>query len=204
MSFVCFNPKDGSLLAVTNIDPTENFESELAWEFIEVELTDVINILEGKTTPQDYKVEWSKVHEKYLLHDRGVVDIAELDVTEIVYQIPEESDYTYKTDDSGNELLPDITVVRDVKNTCWKFLIGTQFAQKIKLNFEIGRLNVHFSITEYNNPNILYRTMLINLEDLARNHYTIIDFKDEYETSTLPLSVFTVKRYDDYVYKENR
>jgi len=204
MSYVCFNPKDGSLLAVTNINPNDNFESEIAWEFIEVDLADVLNILEGKTAPQDYTVEWSKVHEKYLLHDKGVVDIAELDIAEIVYQIPEESDYTYKTDDNDDPILPDITVIRDVENTCWKFLIGTQFGQKIKLNFEIGKLNIHFSVTEYNNPNILYRTMVINLAELARNYYTIVDFKDEYEASDLPLSVFTVKRYDDYVYKENR
>ena len=95
----------------------------------------------------------------------------------------------------------DITIIQDIPNTCWKFLISEELEVELRSKFINLKSILHFSITEQNNPNILYKTILVDLEQLVKNHYQVFDFTAEFEKENIPLSVFTTKRFNSYSYK---
>ena len=53
-------------------------------------------------------------------------------------------------------------------------------------------------------PNILYKMITVDLEQLVRNHYQIFDMKNinEETNPNIPISVFTNKRYGNYIFFE--
>ena len=203
MSYVCYSLKNGDILAVTNLDPKESFHHAIEWGFIEVDISEVIGILTGEESYREFIVEHSSVTNEKILKQRGSFKVEELDIVDIVYHIPTEEDYKYRVDEEGNTVDPDITIMQDIANTCWKIFIGKKLEQKLRIDAINLNVMLHFSVTEYNNPNVLYRTLMVDLEQLVKNHYQVLDFKSDYEFEGKPVSIFTVKRYDHYLYKVN-
>jgi hypothetical protein len=65
-------------------------------------------------------------------------------------------------------------------------------------------MDVSISVTEENNPNILYRTLTFSLKELLQKHYVIIDFKQDREFNAEPVSLYTIQRFDTYSYEVNK
>jgi len=192
-SYVCYERANGEILAVLNHDPTSSFSSILDWAYIEVDIEQVMDILSGAVTPKSFVVEYSNLHDARILKPRQEFEIEELNIDDLIYKIPQVSIREEQ----------DIIIIQDITNTCWKILISPMCEGELRGNFVNLKYIMHFAITKYNNPNILYRLLEIDLEQLVKNHYQIVDFQYDFETTDLPVSVFTMKRFDTYCYIRN-
>jgi hypothetical protein len=182
MSYVIFDLDSGEITSITNIQPKESIN------YIEDDSPDVIDMLIGKETPKMFIVAYDEQVKEYKLNKRIEFEAEKLVIDDLIYQIP--------TDIESN-----ITIIQDIPNTCWKFLISEELEVELRSKFINLKSILHFSITEQNNPNILYKTILVDLEQLVKNHYLVFDFTAEFEKEDIPLSVFTVNRFDSYSYK---
>jgi hypothetical protein len=95
----------------------------------------------------------------------------------------------------------DIQVVQDLKNTCWKFLISKELRSNLVENKVSLKVNLGFSITQKNNPNVLYRTLVFPFSQLVNDYYVVLDFKNDFEFNGDPISLYTIKRFDTYSYE---
>ena len=60
---------------------------------------------------------------------------------------------------------------------------------------------MHFSITEKDDPNILYNTLKVSMQDLIHNPVYVIPFKYNWEKKLKDVSVFTSKFFKNYKYE---
>ena len=117
--YAVFDPTTGELLSLPNIKPTEG-------SFIPVADEEVKGIIEGRESMHFYYVHYIKRANTYELRQRSNHDIDSYFVDDLIYELPT----------TGNNA--DITVTKNVKDTCWKITIGGDLemnilAQKISL-----------------------------------------------------------------------
>lgn len=184
---IIFNPET---LKVSAIRKSRNLPKDLS--FVEVNFDEVEPVLSGKEPLQNCRVTYNVKTRKYeLLHNS--LDTPIYSVAELIYKIPD------KTDDNA-----DIQVVQDIKNTCWKILIGGRlYSELIGQNVNIDT-DVSINLTQKHNPNIFYRRLKFSLKELIKNHCIVFDFIQESEFNGEPLSVYTVQRFDTYSYEVNK
>jgi len=178
---------DPDTLAIHSITRKHSVTEHDTW--LETTYEDVEPILSGKENLNQCNVIYDMKSKQYQL-SRNTLDNPIYNVTELIYQVPE-----------STEEPADIQVVQDVKNTCWKFLMGDALRTKLTNNRINANIEVSFSITEENNPNVLYRTLSFSLKDLLQNFYVVLDFKQEREFSGEPVSVYTIHKFDTYSYE---
>ena len=111
-------------------------------------------------------------------------------VKDTIYEIP--------TLDVGDA---DLTVTQDVPNSCWKVELGKTFKQNLRSKGVSLNANVMLSVTEKNDPNILYKTLFVDFNRLVNENYFILPFTMEFENVDTPVSVYTSKRFDTYQFK---
>lgn len=180
--FIHFNPESGDILSITNVLPK--------FDYIEVDIADVELIHTGKESVHKYTVMFNEEKKVYQLQKKNVINVFQKTINDIIYEIPKS--------DVRNE----ITVIQDVENSCWKFLISAQLEAELKTTNSYTDYEIYFSVTEYGNPNILYKQLTINLEQLLKNHYQILPFTSDFEKNDTLLSVFTNKQFE-YNYERN-
>ena len=106
--------------------------------------------------------------------------------------------YEIPTSSTGSA---DIIVIQDFTRKFWKILIGDHLENQL-LNKKVSlKHELAFSVTEKGNPNILYKSLLVDLEQLIKNHYQVIPFSDSFEQEKLTVSVYTKKEFSAYYYK---
>jgi len=181
--YAVFDPITGELISLPNKKPTEG-------SFIPVAEDDVKGILEGRESMHFYYVHYIKRAKTYELRQRSNHDIDSYFVDDLIYDIPTEADN------------PDITITKNVKDTCWKFTIGGDLemnilAQKISLT----NSSISFSITKKDDPNILYKTLRFSFDKLINGKYLVLPFSDKFEFDNEPVSVYTIKKFDSYKYE---
>lgn len=192
MSYVCYKVDTGEILSIIN-GSIDSYTSELDWAYLEVPFKEVEKILTGIETPKSYVVEYDRITNTHSLKERSEFDAEELDITNLIYHIP-------IVKDDNDE---DIQVVQDIKNTCWKIFISQSCEKKLRQDFANLNFILHFAITEENNPHHLFRMLSVSLEKLVKNHCQVLDFKYDYEATDMPLSIYTMKRFNSYCYKRN-
>jgi len=192
MSYVCFNVREGNILAITNNEPTEDLDFDCEWKHITVDVAEVEDILLGKEDYANFKVMYDRTAFSYKIKRIEITPVDELNIQEIVYKVPQ----VYKHFDA------DIRLLQDIDNTCWKVYLSKDAAGKLRSEFASLKLVLHFSVTQFNNPNILYRILKVDLEKLVNEHHYILHFKDKWEYDPFfPISIFTVRRFDTYTYQ---
>ena len=159
--FVKFNPDNGQILSITNIQPSENF--------INVDKEDVKLIHEGKESSNKFFVEFNETKNIYEFKKKNEINDFSKNTTQILFQIPQ------NTNRSG------VTIVQNCNEACWKFLINDQYAVQCKTNIALDNFKLFFSVTEFNNPNILYKQLQVDLAQLIKKHYFIISFSEKFE-----------------------
>ena len=174
--FIHFNPDSGDILSITNVLPE--------FDYIEVDIADVELIHTGKESVHKYTVKFDEEKKAYQLQKKNVINVFQKTINDIVYEIPKIN------------IRNGITVIQDVQNECWKFLISEQLEAELKTTNSYTDYEIYFSVTEYGNPNVLYKQLTINLEQLVKNHYQIIPFSMNFETTNLPISLFTNKIFE--------
>lgn len=183
--WVYFNSETGEIVSITN----ETLDRD-DLSCIEVSYDDVAGLVSGEEQFIDRKVEFDPKIRAFVLKQNTI--------EQDVYTVDDAIHHVTHNQD------PDITVIQDIENTCWKFLISPELRSQIIDN----RINLNtllaFSITEENNPNILYRTLTFPFKDLIKQSYVIKDFLHDYEFAGEPISVYTIKRFDSYSFEVNQ
>lgn len=163
---------------------------DVNYHTIQVDFEEVKGIIEGKESKRNYRVEYNpKKKDLELIHVHEQSFDGSL-VRDFIYEIPQ----TQHPD-------PDLLVVQDQKNTCWRIKLGSELQQKLKSKGI--RLNslLDFSITAPHDPNILFKTFSVDFSNIFQDREVLVDFSMPFETTDQPVSVFTAKRFDSYQYK---
>lgn len=174
--YVQYQPDNGKILSITNVKPE--------FDYIEVDIEDVKDIHSGKESSHKFQVLYDNLQGKFYLNKKDVDNVFEKTIDFILYEIP-------IIDDRKG-----ITIIQDTKNSCWKFLISQSLEIDFKNNNSFTNYNLYFSVTEFGNPNILFKQLAINLDQLVKNHYQIISFTSDFEKNNKLVSIYTNKRFE--------
>lgn len=192
MSYVCFNVREGNILAITNNDPTGELDFDCDWKSIIVDVAEVEDILLGKEDYANFRVAYDRLSLSYRMKRIEIIPIDELNIQEIVYKVPQ----------VNKDLDADIKLIQDIDTTCWKVYLSKDAAGKLRAEFASLKMVLHFSVTQFNNPNILYRILKVDLEKLVNEHYYVLHFEEDWEYDPyFPVSIFTVRRFENYTYR---
>ena len=179
---VYFDIDSGEIQTITNEELTDKDLSS-----IEVSYEDVEALISGEEPFSVCKVEFDTLLKTYVLKRNSIEDPI-YDVNGYIFKVKNDED-------------ADIKVIQDLPNTCWKFFISEKLRETIVDKQVSLKTTLSFSITEENNPNILYRTLKFPFSQLVNDFYIIKDFKEQYEFDGKPISVYTIKRFDTYSFE---
>lgn len=180
--YAVFNSETGELLSLPNYKPEK-------CDFIEVDPLEVAGLLSGEDQMSYYYVHYSKITKGYELRLRINNNIDSYSVNDLIYEIPK-----------NNLDNADLNITQNIKDTCWKIRIGGNLKANI-LSQHISLNNtVSLSVTRKNDPNILYKTLYVDFSSLENNKYVIIPFTDKFEFKGEEVSIYTMKKFDEYSY----
>jgi|SRR6056300_59045 len=183
LQYVYFDIEIGSILKITNEKLDDNNQSHIT-----VSTEDVLTLINGEEPFESCSVVYNTKLKLYELQ-RNTIEQPVYNVNELIHEITE------VIEDA------DIQVVQDLKNTCWKFLISKELRSNLVENKVSLKVNLGFSITQKNNPNVLYRTLVFPFSQLVNDYYVVLDFKNDFEFNGDPISLYTIKRFDTYSYE---
>lgn len=184
--FVTYDENTGRILDIVNFKKDK--------ECIEVDYEDVKNLINGIESFSNYKVSYNALTNKMELIANEIIYYKNLNIKQLIYQIP--------TGDILND--SEITIVQDFKNTCWKFLPSYQLCNKIIDKKIFLNRNLFFSITEEYNPNVLYKSLVVNLQQFIKQKYFILPFSFNFESNkNCNISLYTNKIFESYLYIRN-
>ena len=95
----------------------------------------------------------------------------------------------------------DVLVQQDFKNCVWKIFLSDKISESLKQEAVYIRSSLFFSITQKNNPNILYRTINCSIAELVENEFVEFPFESQFEIDKVNLSVYTSTYFDVYKYE---
>ena len=180
--YVCFDKDSGKINSITNEVPDEIIN------FIEVETEEVSTLLSGKEPFSTYIVEFDPLDSMLKLKHKSDLNKVYIDINKAIYKIP------------SNVKNSDVEIIQDFENTCWKFLLGNS----LKKNLKSGGINYNaklvFSVTKKHDPNILYRTLQVNLREIIQKNYFVLPFEMTFEKNKEDISIFTEKLFSTYNY----
>lgn len=178
-----FHNKEGKIHKVSSKNTLDD-----DYEVLEVSYNEVKDIMSGKKRLDDFKVEYDIALKCLALKEITYENkIASIDSR--LYKLPETQE------------LSDIRIVNDRKNNYWKILLDPELRKNKHFLERPGLVNLHFSITAKNDPNILYSTFIVNLKDLVERDFVEIDDQIKFDNSIKDLSIYTAKYLDTYAYE---
>jgi predicted CopG family antitoxin len=182
-AYVEFESDTGNLLSVRSSKPDGEHS------FIEVEYDQIKSLKEGTESFSQYIVEYNGKTKALELKYKNELDFNDFSVDEFIYKVP-----TTGIDD------PDITIIQDIDNTCWKILIGKQFKKSLKEKGIALNSTLYFSVTAKNDPNILYKLLSCNFAESVKQNYFVIPFTEDFEYELNDVSIYTIRMFDTYLY----
>lgn len=184
MQYVGFDKETGRIVSIGN----DNTREDLS--YIQVPLEDVLSIKKGIESKELYHVVYNPKIKDLQLTLKSNFTLDASNVNDFIYNIP-------TLDIQG----ADITVIQDIPNTCWKIVIGETLRRNIREKGIRLNTNMMFSITEKNDPNILYKTLIVNTTQTINDNYCIVPFSMPFELTNTPISVYTARKFDTYQFK---
>ena len=161
-------------------------------DFIEVDTSEVIDVLLGIKSTTDFLVKYDQAIQKYILSPK-TNNKSILKNNEYFYEISKkEIDY---------QDLEDLCVIQNNKNNTWIFKRAKN--SKIELLKNNNNLNIFldFSITAKEDPNRLYRFFKIKLRDLVEKTTVTFDFQYKTEFNNEEVSIYTSKYFNTYSFE---
>jgi len=181
--YVYFNKDTGNITSVSN-EVTEDSS------YVTVPLADVMSILEGKEPASNYIVQYNPKTKVLEFVSRFEYVLDSYSVNDFIFELP-----VTETQD------PDITLIQDIPNTCWKVQIGKELKSNLRSKGVSLNASMMFSVTAKDDPNILYKTLFVDFGKMVNDSYYVIPFSMPFETTDESLSVYTSRRFDTYQYK---
>lgn len=170
--YVYFN-SNGEITKITNY-------KDLNEESINVSFSEVESIISGNESSINFLVLYDSYTKKFVLRKKSTSVVSNL--KSFVYEVPRD------------EINPELVITQNLKQKKWKLTL-TDLSKEL-LKTENGNAKMFFSITERNNPNVLYRVLRVSISDLVKKDQ-IFTFQDELEQSSM-VSIYTVKQLASY------
>lgn len=162
--------------------------------FVLVHFDQVKDILEGKDFIENYKIIFSPDDKDFVFVRKEDEEEILQSINDVIFQIPSLVNTSYPV---IHDPLNDITIIQDYTDTCWKVYINGGLAHSLQSKNLYFDKSFDFYITDYNDPNILHKTMSIPVKDLLENFYAVFPF-DELEYKEQRISIFTRKLFTKY------
>lgn len=162
-------------------------KEETAYEILEVDHKIVQPLLTGEKKTSDYRISYdvaSKTVTLKNINEKNALGTYD----KILYQIPTDVDSA------------DLTIEQNFSNNSWNVGISTDTLNFIKNHGLSLYDKILLSVTEKDDPNILYRTLYVDLGTLVEQSISI-PFKFEFERTGKHVSIYTNKYFDSYSYK---
>jgi hypothetical protein len=179
--FVYFD-ENGEITKITN------YREEDSQSFIQVDYSLVDSIMRGVESSFNFMVVYDIIAREYTLKAKILTNDFMFNVNHRIHEI------------TKNSVDADLTVIHDIKNSCWKFRINNSLQEQLLVQRISIATPLFFSITKRSDPNVLYRTLQLKFSDLLEHLDFSIPFvyNSEY---TKNLSVYTIKKMQSYNYE---
>ena len=191
--YVIFEKNTGKILGISPKKEVENA--------IQVNLNEVKGLLTGREQRKDYRVEYNPKTKQLELKNLHLQRLDGFTVNDFIYEVPE----TVSED-------PDITIEQNQKEECWKIILGDSF-KHWKIMLGDGLTNntknqgiqfnnrLSFSVTKKHDPNVLYKTLVVDFSKILQDNYIVLPFTMPFEYNDAEISIFTSKRFGIYYFK---
>lgn len=181
-SFVYYNKETSKIQKISN----KKIDSDL--EVFKIETSLVQDIIVGKKRTDDFLVTYDLSEKR-------------LTVKEITYE-SELSSIKYKLYDitQSTDTVYDLKITQDLLKKCWKINLSNDSKKDLISSKYNSNDTIYFSITQRHNPNILYRSLEINLKELL-NKDIEYPFEYNWEIQNKEVSIYTPKFFNSYVYE---
>jgi hypothetical protein len=164
--------------------------NDVSGSYITVSLDKIINFLTGKESTASYLVVYDTLIKQHVLKLKYHADEKYFSVKEDIFKITNLSDQ-----------IPDLTVTRDIKNKKWIFKIDDGLKSYLQSQKSTYNKKIYFSVTQNNDPHVLYRLIIIDFNNLVDNDTIELNFIYQSEELINDLCVYTTKRFETYSYE---
>lgn len=182
ISYVYYDKETGDIHKISPKKEDSNFE------IIEMSLNKVKRLLTGEKKTSDYKVSYDIITKSVILkniHESNRV----FSFDKVLYKIPKE-----------DLEICDLVVDQDFLTNTWKISISDKTTEFIKSHNLSLHDKILLSVTKKDDPNILYRTLYIEIGNALENSIKI-PFEFNFEFERREVSIYTSKYFESYGYK---
>jgi hypothetical protein len=173
---VYFEESTGTILAIANID--KDFKN-----FYETDYEDISQFIEGNMSLIEHKVVYNIVTSNYTI-------------------IPKDSKVEPLVNDLIYKILPrDVYQIAFLKNNIeqvWSISLSKEMQANLEQVKSRPNEQLAFSVTQHNNPNILYRHVRCSLHDLIEQKAINFNFLSQDERELTIFSVYTNRKFEKY------
>ena len=171
-TYVIFNPDSGEIQRLTGDKQNANCLEITHDKYKELTANSITK----------YRVEFNPATTVYEIVDKNKNDNIELLVDNLLHLVPETKEET------------DIILVKDYKEEKWKLKFGKTFGLQLKEKNVQLKITKHFSITQENDPHVLFHYEVISLAELI----TETKVKRKLPLDLRHCSIYTIKLFDKY------
>jgi len=161
-----------------------------------VQFHQVQGILEGTDHIENYKIIFSPDEKDFVFIRKDDEEEVLQSIHDVIFQIPFKINTSHPT---IYDPFNDITLIQDYVDTCWKIYMNGSLADSFRARRLYFDKEFNFYITEYNDPNILIKTITVPIKELVENYYCILPF-DDIDYDGKKISIFTRKLFNKYQY----
>ncbi|MBK93305.1 MAG: hypothetical protein CMP33_03440 [Rickettsiales bacterium] len=170
-TYVIFDPESGEIKRLTGDKQNKNCLEITNDKYKELTANSITK----------YRIEFNPATTVYEIVDKNKNDNSELLVDNLLHLVEETKEET------------DIILVKDYKEEKWKLKFGKTFGLQLKEKNVQLKIIKHFSITQENDPHVLYRSLEFNLDG---GKYQV-NF-DSLDKANKFYSIYTYKRFNSY------
>lgn len=173
---VYFDKDTGNILAVANI--------EMPYETVfEVDYEDIVKFVDGYESISTHQVVYNINTSSYVITPKDTT--IETLVDDLIYKITPRNIYQ-------------IAVWQDNIKQCWSIRVSAELQQQLTQVISRQNERLTFSITQKNNPNILYRHLTCYLNDILDQGSVDFQFDSQDEENLKTYSVYTNRKFEKY------
>lgn len=177
--FIYYKEDTGEIVKISNK------KEDAEYSVLEVDTDLVSEIFNGDKPLSSFRVEYDLI-----LKCKSLVEIGKatdlLSLSERFFKIPK-----------NIEAIADLTIVQDFRNYEWIIKIDKPLLNMLHIE-PFNHKKMLFSITSVNDPNIVYRTIIISLYELLKKKSLYYAFQYEAEEQLDKVSIYTLKYFNTY------
>jgi hypothetical protein len=179
-SYVYYDKETGE---IHKISPKKE---ETKYEILELDYLEANPLLTGEKKTSDFKVFYDIVSKTVLL--KNINESAALLYDKILYKIPNDESQT------------DLIIEQNFITKSWNVILKEETLYFVKKHNLSLYDKILLSVTKKDDPNILYRTLYVDLGKLIEKSWST-PFKFDFEFERKEVSIYTNKYFDSYSYK---